>query len=135
MNDFGVIKVRIDADVNPTEDLEKVMVAVKNIFGEFPLEVKDEADRKRLFGEKEGLEPLLKLQEILRIERIRDAARALLMSSVEDEEINFYINKQAAYCGHVSFSQSSGESPLGPIHVNIRCDRPKVLIEWLTSKT
>jgi predicted RNA binding protein with dsRBD fold (UPF0201 family) len=64
-----------------------------------------------------------------------DAARRVLSKGLQENTLTFYLNKQVAYAGHISFSQSMGESPLGPIHIEIQCDRPQELIEWLAPKT
>jgi len=71
---------------------------------------------------------------ILQRDRIRAAARSVLRRSVEGDRLAFYLNKQAAYAGHVSFSQPEGESPLGPIRVVIETKNPEKVIDWLTGQ-
>jgi predicted RNA binding protein with dsRBD fold (UPF0201 family) len=46
----------------------------------------------------------------------------------------FYLNKQAAYAGHVSFSAPEGESPLGPIQVIVETENPEQLVDWLAGQ-
>jgi len=135
MNETSKIRVTVEAEVNPTEDLEKVRTAIHKVLGELQLEVIEGKDEKRLIGKTEGLEALSKFQELLRRERIRDAARTVLFKGLQGNTVTFYLNKQVAYVGHLSFSQPSGESPLGPIRVEIQCDKPRELIEWLAPKT
>jgi predicted RNA binding protein with dsRBD fold (UPF0201 family) len=53
---------------------------------------------------------------------------------VEGNRIVFFLNKQAAYAGHVSFSAPEGESPLGPIQVILETENPEQLIDWLAGK-
>jgi predicted RNA binding protein with dsRBD fold (UPF0201 family) len=53
---------------------------------------------------------------------------------VEGNRIVFFLNKQAAYAGHVSFSAPEGESPLGPIQVILETEDPEQLIDWLAGK-
>jgi hypothetical protein len=81
------------------------------------------------------MEGLTKFYNLLRRERIRDAARGVLFKGLGENTIVFYLNKQAAYAGHVSFCQPVAESPLGPIKVRIKCDKPKELVDWLAPKT
>ncbi|MEJ2127090.1 MAG: RNA-binding domain-containing protein, partial [Candidatus Bathyarchaeota archaeon] len=81
-----------------------------------------------------GLEGLTKLSNLLKREQILAAARKVLRSSITNSSITFYLNKQVAYAGHVSFCQQSGESPLGPITVKIDCEDPKKLIDWLAPR-
>jgi len=135
MNETGNIKITVEVDVNPTEDPGKVQVAVQKVLGDFHLDKIDDEDRTRLVGSAEGLESLSAFHELLRKERILDAARRVLFKGLRGNTVTFYLNKQVAYVGHISFSQSEGESPLGPIRVEVQCDRPKELIYWLAPKT
>ena len=77
---------------------------------------------------------LEKFRMILQRDRIRAAARSLLRRSVEGNRIVFFLNKQAAYAGHVSFSAPEGESPLGPIQVIVETENLEELIDWLAGK-
>jgi len=126
-------KVRIEALVHPTEDEEKVSKAIKNVVGEVKLETISLKQGFLLRAEGEGVEILSPLKRKLERERIRDAARARLLRSIEDKRIIFGLNKQAAYAERISFSIAS-ETPLGPITVTVECDDPRALVEWLTRK-
>lgn len=132
---LGNVEVRVEAEVNPTEDADKVKVAIQKVLGDISLELIEEGDYRRLVGKAEGLEALTRFYDLLRRERILDAARTVLLRGIQDKKIIFYLNKQVAYVGHISFSQPYGESPLGPIRVEIQCDDPQGLINWLTPKT
>jgi len=129
------IDIRVEAEVNPTEDHEKVKRAVENVFGNVDFEVKPQRWGSLLIAKAKGMEGLTKLQNLLRRERIRDAARGVLFEGLSEKSIVFYLNKQVAYVGHLSFSKPVAESPLGPIKVQIRCDDPRKLVEWLAPKT
>jgi predicted RNA binding protein with dsRBD fold (UPF0201 family) len=135
MSGIGHVEITVEVDVNPTEDPDKVQVAVQKVLGDLHLEKVDAEDRTRLVGNAEGIESLSAFHELLRKERILDAARRVLFSGLRGNIVTFYLNKQVAYVGHISFSKSEGESPLGPIYVKVQCDRPRELIEWLTPKT
>jgi predicted RNA binding protein with dsRBD fold (UPF0201 family) len=124
----------VEAEVNPTEDLEKVKQAVENIFGALEFKVKSRKWGSLLTSETRGHESLIKLFDMLSRERIVAAARKVLFSGLDDNSVTFYLNKQVAYAGHISFSQQTAESPLGPIKVQIQCSNPRKLIEWLTPK-
>lgn len=129
------IKIRVVVEVNLTEDLEKVKRAVENMFSVAEFEVKLGKKGTLLIAKTKGTEGLTKLYNLLRRERIRDAARGVLFKGLKENSITFYLNKQVAYAGHISFCQPVSESPLGPIKVQITCDKPKDLIEWLAPKT
>lgn len=131
----GRVEVKVEVEVNPTEDADKVRVAVQKVLGNINLEFVGEGEYGRLIGKAEGLEALTRFYDLLRRERILDAARTVLLRGVQGKKIVFYLNKQVAYVGHISFSQPYGESPLGPICVEIECDDPHSLIDWLTPKT
>jgi uncharacterized protein len=71
---------------------------------------------------------------ILQRDRIRAAARSVLRRSLDGNRLVFFLNKQAAHAGHISFSAPEGESPLGPIQVTVETEKPEKLIDWLTGK-
>ncbi len=125
----------MEVEVNPTEDLEKVKRAVENLFGSVEFEVETKGWGNLLTTRTKGIDGLTKLYNLLRRERIRDAARGVLFDGLGDKSLVFYLNKQVAYAGHISFSKPVAESPLGPIKIQIRCDNPRELIEWLAPKT
>ena len=127
-------EIVVHVEVNPTEDLEKVKRAVENIFGAVTFEVESRKWGRLLIAEPRGTEGLTKLYNLLNRERIRAAARKVFFNGMGEKSVVFYLNKQVAYAGHISFSQQTAESPLGPIKVQIRCDNPRELIEWLTPK-
>jgi len=121
--------------VNPTEDPDKVRRAVENVLFGAEYELRSAGVGQVLVARARGLDALSKLRALIRMERISDAFRAALMSGVEGDRIVFYLNKQAAYVRHLSLSEPSGESPLGPIRFEVRCDDPKALIDWLAPRT
>ena len=129
------IEILIEAEVNPTEDIEKVKLAIENVFGTVKYEVKELHRGKVLIARAKGTAGLTKLYNLLRRERIRDAARTVLFEGANENSITFYLNKQVAYAGHISFCKPVAESPLGPIKVQIKCENPKELIDWLAPKT
>jgi len=129
------ISVHVEADINLTENEEKVKRAVENMFSNLEWEVKPQKRGSLLVGRGRGMDALTKLYNLLRRERIRDAARGALYEGLSEKSIIFYLNKQVAYVKHVSFSKPVGESPLGPIKVEIQCSNPRELIEWLAPRT
>lgn len=128
------VSVHVEAEINPTESEEKVKRAVENVFGSIPVEIKPLHKGSLLVAEAIGTETLSKLYNLLRRERIRDAARKILFEGLDEKSVSFCLNKQVAYAGHISFSKDTAESPLGPIRAKIRCENPRMLIGWLTSK-
>ncbi len=129
------LQVRIAVDVNPTEDLKKVKEAVENIFGPLDFQVLPRPGADLLRAETKGKSGLARIHDLLRRQRIRDAARGALFEGLRGSSITFYLNKQVAYAGRISFSNPEGESPLGPIKARITCDQPREVIEWMAPKT
>jgi len=132
---MNAITVQVETEINPTEDPEKVKLAVENVFGEVKFEIQPRKQGGTLVSRATGTEGLTKLYNLLRREHIRDAARSVIFKGIEGNTITFYLNKQVAYVGHLSFSEPTGESPLGPIKVRIICDNPRELIDWLAPRT
>ena len=133
------ISLHVETEINPTESQEKVEEAVRNIFGSITLQAKSLHKASLLVGEGKGKDSLTQLRDLLRRGHIRNAARAIFMEGMQKKAVNFCLNKQVAYVGHISFSKETAESPLGPIRVKITCTDPRELVEWLapriTSKT
>jgi hypothetical protein len=132
---MNAITVQVEAEINPTENPDKVKLAVENVFGAVKFEVHPRKQGDIVVAHATGTEGLTKLYNLLRREHIRDATRSVLFRGLEGNTITFYLNKQVAYVGHLSFSEPAGESPLGPIKVTITCDNPRELIDWLAPRT
>jgi len=127
------IRVHVEAEINPTEAEEKVKTAVSNLFGNIDVEIKPSQVGSVLAAESRGKEALDNFRNVLRRDRVRDAARRVFYAGSRGKSIFFCLNKQVAFAGHVSFSQETGESPLGPIKVVIECENPREFIVWLTT--
>ena len=125
----------METEINPTEAEEKVKLAVANLFGNIPTQTKPSYKGSILIAEANGQEVLVKLRNLLRMDRVRDAARKVFFGGLRGTTISFCLNKQVAFAGHVSFSEEAAESPLGPIRVVIECENPRQLIDWLAPRT
>ncbi len=73
------------------------------------------------------------LRDLIRAQKIRDAARAELRRGIRDTDIAFALNKQAAYAGRVSFA--TGAAPLGDIEVEIEAGDANAAIDFLAEST
>jgi len=125
----------LEAEIYPTESEEKVKTAVTNILGNASITIKPDGKESILTAESKGQESLVKLRNMMRSDRVRDASRKALFHSTRGSTIRFCLNKQVAFAGHISFCEEKAESPLGPIKVTIETDNPQQLIEWLAEKT
>jgi predicted RNA binding protein with dsRBD fold (UPF0201 family) len=126
------ILVRVEAPLNPTEDPEKVLRAIRNLLPNCTPTIARTDERHAKF---EGLvartEDLDNLKSLLRQEAIRDAARKILFKSISGSSIVVHLNKQAAFAGKASFCERYDESPLGPITLTITTETPEQLVDWL----
>jgi predicted RNA binding protein with dsRBD fold (UPF0201 family) len=129
------VTISVETEVNPTEDEEKVRTAVNNVLGNAEFTVKPAARGSILTAQAKGQDALIKLRNIMCNDRVRDASRRILYKSTRGNTITFYLNKQVAFAGHVSFSEETAESPLGPLKFTIETDNPQQLVEWLAEKT
>ena len=129
------VTVFVETEINPTESEDNVKAAVNNFLDNATITIKPSIKGSTLTAVAKGQDSLIKLRNILRNDRIRDASRRLLFKSIRGNMISFCLNKQVAFAGHISFSEETAESPLGPIRVNIETDNPEQLIDWLAEKT
>ncbi|MBS7638764.1 hypothetical protein KEJ49_07815 [Candidatus Bathyarchaeota archaeon] len=126
------VEIEVEAYVNPTEDPSKVEAAIRNLFGNITLEREPAGEGTVLRGRLMGIGSLENFKEMLRRDRVRDAARAHLSSRVEGDTLRFGLTRQAAYMKHISFYHPR-EAPLGPIQITIRGEASKV-IDFLCGK-
>ena len=129
------LRITAEATLHPTEDEAKVKRALLNIFPEAKVEKiskGDEVHIMRLNGS--GMNFLSTFRHLIKQDRIRDAARRVIMARTEGERIEVYLHKQAAFAGHVSFCGPVGESPLGPITVRIDTPSPEQVVDYVASK-
>ncbi len=90
-----------------------------NIFPDLQIEQRDE----KLVGITQAVD---KLEELLRQQKIRSAARAIFLKSVEGNTLKFRLNKQVAFVGKVNFAE---RSPLGDMEVRIEDENLTNLID------
>ena len=118
--------------VHPTEDSKKVERALNNVLAISSVRTERISPESYLLvAEMSGLDALARLKDLIRQDGIRDAARAELLDGISDKGLRFFLNKQVAFVGHVSFSKETGESPLGPIEVEIVTTEPTTIVDWL----
>ncbi|MEM4312208.1 MAG: RNA-binding domain-containing protein [Nitrososphaerales archaeon] len=123
------LKIKITAKVFPSEDPERVIKALTNLFGEVNLEFGDE----EVFSSSDKMEILKKVKEGIKAKQAMPAFKRILLNNKGKESTYFYLNKQAAYMGKVSLCEEEGESPLKPIKVEISSQKIDELIKELTS--
>ena len=76
---------------------------------------------------------LQRLHDQLRDRHVRDAARRLMLASLDGNVLLLKLNRQAAAAGVLALCSSAVESPLGPLNLEVETESPSQLIEWLTA--
>jgi predicted RNA binding protein with dsRBD fold (UPF0201 family) len=125
----------VTCEIRPTEDKDKVVKAVTNLFNLSKIEIIEDYPYNKLVGESDKIESLVKLHRLLRQERILDAFRNVLLNNKAGNTTEFKLNKQSAYVGRATLVTLDSESPLGPIVVRIVSDKIDEVIDWLAPKT
>jgi len=127
--DIGVLKMKCKiharANVNPTEDIDKVIRTLSNLFDYDDMEIGD--DYVCILGDKDSIS---NLKNELRERKIRGAARKIMMKGIHEDKINFNLSKQAALVGIPNFVDNT-LSPLGEIEVEIKIEDPMKFIDWI----
>ncbi len=104
-----MVEVRLSARCHKTEDRTKVVAAMHLLFPDAEFEGDDP-----VIGHSKSLD---RFGELLKQQRIRDAARSIMRKALAGQSTHFTLNKQVAVVGKVSFSQET--HPLGDIDVVI----------------
>ena len=105
------VEIEIETKVNPTEDMDKVVQAVKNLFPDADVTIEGENLKAKAWD-------LRKFRDLLRRQRILDTARTELLKGKSDNETTIYLNKQTAYVGKVNFTDEN--AILSPIRVTFK---------------
>ena len=124
-------RVIVEAEVSPSEDPEKVALAVANVAGAEPRQVLVSRNQVRIASNDPG--SLKRLREQLKARRVRTAAKAAMYREKRGSSTTLLLNRQAAVSGVLVVCGGPEESPLGPIYLRIQSRRLEEVIEWLTS--
>jgi uncharacterized protein len=118
------MELTVFTNVNPTEDTQKVLRAVENIFPS--LDFKEEGSTLIATGSKEDLQAFKKH---LQIQNISSSANSFLTSKIQGNQLEFELNKQAAAMGKVNFVDF--RMALGTIKVKIKGNDPQKTVDSL----
>jgi predicted RNA binding protein with dsRBD fold (UPF0201 family) len=122
------IDMKVEAIVNPSEDTQKVIDAIANLFPRCSPEV---SFRSRVVGRAVGSDSLAILYEQVRSRSAMGVLRRMLLDNRVGDSTSFLLNKQAATSGIAAVIEEEQESPLGPIRVTISCEELDAVIDWL----
>ncbi|MFA0834371.1 MAG: RNA-binding domain-containing protein [Methanobacterium formicicum] len=121
-------KIVAKATVKPTEDLDKVIKALSNVFDYDDIVIAEEM--VTVTGNTSCLFPF---REFLDKGQINDAARKMILKGWDEESktINLKLNKQAAFAGRINLVDAADLSPLGEIEVKISTENVEKFANWL----
>ena len=121
--------VQIFCQINPSEDPEKVKLAVNNIFPEMELEVSD----TQIVGKTNNFSVLSPISKSIHEKNIKNTYQRILKNNNDGDSTWFYLNKQAAFVNSVALCSEANESSLGPIKVVLRSNDIEQVIESITN--
>lgn len=125
------VRVELRATVAPSEDPKKVLAAMRAVLGDCQCSVEEgPASITLLCGSRQCLR---RLRDQLRDRHVRDAARRLMLASLEGNRLPLKLNRQAAAAGVLALCSNALQSPLGPLNLAIETGEPMRLIDWLTA--
>ncbi len=127
--------VVVEAELRPSEDKGKVLLAISNFLDYDQLEEEKGGISGTLIAGATSLSAVTKLHNALRKQRILDAARKHMIKGRKENGLFFMLHKQAAAVGKVSFVDSESESPCGPLKFYIFHGDPLAVIDWLAPRT
>jgi predicted RNA binding protein with dsRBD fold (UPF0201 family) len=122
------IDLKVETIVNPSENVQKVIDAIENIFTRCSPEL---SFRSRVVGRAVGSDSLSILYEQVRSRSAMGVLRRMLLDNRAGDSTWFLLNKQAATSGIAAIIEDQQESPLGPIRVTINCEELDKVIDWL----
>jgi predicted RNA binding protein with dsRBD fold (UPF0201 family) len=114
------LKLRVECPVYPTEEIERVEVVVKNLFGHHSFEIISENHEKRLLFVSEERSTVDLIRDLIYDLQILDVVRARLIRNLESLETDIFLDKQAAYSGRLRVIDQLQHNPsLGSIRLHM----------------
>ena len=121
--------IQIFCKINPSEDPEKVKLAIINIFPDLTLEITD----TDITGKTNNIQILSQISKTIRENNIKKTYQRILKNNSNGDSSWFYLNKQAAFVNKVALCSEENESSLGPIKVILRSNDIEQVIESITN--
>ena len=120
-------KIEAYAAVNPSEDPDKVRLAMSKVLLTSNYEYKDGSIK----ATSRELSSLSNIQETIKRRRVNRTYRRQMRFNRNEETTWFYLNKQAAYVDVVAICEEAEESPMGPIKIILHSAELDAVIDWL----
>ena len=121
--------IQIFCEINPSEDPEKVKLAVSNIFPDLTLDITD----TDITGKSNNIQILSQISKTIHENNIKKTYQRILKNNSNRDSSWFYLNKQAAFVNTVALCSEANESSLGPIKVILRSNDIEQVIDSITN--
>ena len=121
--------IQIFCEINPSEDPEKVKLAINNIFPDLTLETTD----TDITGKSNNIHILSQISKSIHENNIKKTYQRILKNNSNSDSSWFYLNKQAAFANTVALCSEANESSLGPIKVILRSNDIEQVIDSITN--
>ena len=129
INAFLKTTIQVFCQINPSEDPEKVKLAVNNIFPDMELEISE----TQIIGKTNNFSILSPISKSIHEKNIKNTYQRILKNNNDGDSTWFYLNKQAAFVNTVALCSEANESSLGPIKVILRSNDIEQVIESITN--
>ncbi len=120
-------KIEAYGAVNPSEDPEKVKLAISNVI----LDGNYEYNEGSIKATSRDLHSLSRIQETIQNRKVNRVYRRQIRYNTKGDTTWFYLNKQAAYANVIVICEEAEESPMGPIKVILHSRNLERVVEWL----
>ena len=121
-------KIEIVCPVNLSEDPDKVIQAISNIFPHSTIK----NENFSIKAQSNELRSLEKIYESVISTQSQKSYTRNLENNLDGNSTWFFLNKQAAFVDQVAICDGAEESPLGPIKVILNSSNIDGIIDWIS---
>jgi len=120
-------KIEMFCIVNPSESIEKIEIAISNIF---PYSI-IKNNNFSINAQSKELRSFEKIHQFIQNNKLQKNYLRSLEDNLQGNTTWFFLNKQAAFVEQIAICEESDESPLGPIKVIISSSNIDAIIDWI----
>jgi predicted RNA binding protein with dsRBD fold (UPF0201 family) len=120
------IEVIVITPINLTEDVQKVVFAVKNVLPN----TEPVISKNNLYIKMNNFDRLKKIKDKIRSKKTLSVLQRILYNNYNMQSTWFLLNKQAAFSDVVVLVENENESPLGPIKITVNGCELERINEW-----
>jgi predicted RNA binding protein with dsRBD fold (UPF0201 family) len=124
-------KIEGYAAVNPSEDPEKVQLAVSQVLPDVVYQYKEGSIK----ATSNDIKCLQKIQESIQKHRSNRVYRRQMRFNTKGDTTWFYLNKQAAFVDVIAICEEAEESAMGPIKIILHSKNIEKIVDWLAPET